>query len=120
MRLFMLSVLLVPILTATVHARPYHMQGEMAGEATADEGNLDLVTNRFAVGWHHVGVVEIVGVLAGRLDVLLVAVSAETLVSLGSVLVSQRSGIHDRSIAPGPRPCRISRAQRCGGWRRPG
>ncbi|MHC4994391.1 MAG: alkaline phosphatase D family protein [Planctomycetota bacterium] len=36
MRRFMLSVLLGSLLTATVHARPYHMQGEMAGEATAD------------------------------------------------------------------------------------
>ena len=55
--------------------------------------HLDLVGQRLALERLDVRVVDVVGELAGDLDVLLVAVGAEPLVALGAVLLAQRVGI---------------------------
>ena len=51
---------------------------DLVGQRLAGEARLD------------VGVVDVVGELAGDLDVLLVAVGAQPLVALGAVLLAQR------------------------------
>ena len=60
--------------------------GAQPGEAAADDGHVDLVVARLALGGLDVGIVEEVGVPAGGLDVLGPAVGPEALVALGPVL----------------------------------
>ncbi len=64
--------------------------GEQTAEAAADDQHLDVVVQRAAFERRHVRIVEVALVLAGDLDVLLVAVGAQTLVALLSVLLTER------------------------------
>ncbi len=63
---------------------------DQPGEAAADEGHLDLVGQRRSGFGLRVRVVEEVGELADRLDVLVVSVLPESLVAFGRVLAQQR------------------------------
>ena len=68
--------------------------GQQPAEATADHDHLDLVGERFALDRSiDVGVVDVVGEVALHLDVLLVAVVAQTLVALLAVLLPEGVGI---------------------------
>ena len=67
--------------------------GEQASEAAADDQHLDLVEQRLAFDRLDVRIVDVVPVLPGDLDVLLVAVGAEPLVAFGAVLLAQRVGV---------------------------
>ena len=67
--------------------------GEQAAEAAADDQHLDLVEQRLALERCHVGILDVVLVLADDLDVLLVAVVAEPLVAFGAVLLAQGVGV---------------------------
>ena len=67
--------------------------GDQPGEPAADEGHGDLVDQRLALGGFDVGVLEVVGELAGHLDVLLVAVGSQALVALELVAPAQLVGV---------------------------
>jgi len=70
--------------------------GEEAPEAAADDQHLDLVGERISFVRGDVGIVGVPLVLAGDLDVLLVAVGTETLVALLAVLLTQCVGVERR------------------------
>ena len=67
--------------------------GEQPAEATADDQHLHVVDQRLAFERGDVGILDVVLVLSGDLDVLVVAVVAEPLVSFGAVLLAQRVGV---------------------------
>ena len=67
--------------------------GEQPAEAAADDEHLDVVEQRRAFDAFDVGIVDVVGELAGDLDVLVVAVGAEAFVAFGAVLLAERVGI---------------------------
>ncbi len=67
--------------------------GEQPAEASADDQHLHVVDQRLAFERCDVGILDVVLVLAGDLDVLVVAVVAEPLVSFGAVLLAQGVGV---------------------------
>ena len=73
--------------------------GDEPGEPAADERDRHLVGQRVALDARRCRVLEVVGELADGLDVLLVAVGAQPLVTLRGVLLPQRvavdRGVHD-------------------------
>ena len=73
--------------------------GGQPREAAADKGKFNLVGQ--GIPWRrlNVGILEIVGVPPRGLDVLIVSVWSEALVTLGSVLLPDGGGIHGASIA---------------------
>ncbi len=63
--------------------------GHEAGKSAADDRHRDLVAERFTLDPLHIGVVEEMSKAPCGLDVLLVAVLAQALVPLGTVLEPQ-------------------------------
>ena len=64
-------------------------RGGEPGKTTADEGEGDMVGLRRARGHRCVGIVEITGEMAGDLQILVIAVSAEPLVALFLIFPAQ-------------------------------
>ena len=74
--------------------------GHQAGEPATDERNRHVVEQRVALDRRDVRVVQIRRELAGRLDVLLVAVGAQALVALFEVSGAQRVSVDPSRHAP--------------------
>ena len=67
-----------------------HRSSGEAGEPATDDGHLDLVGSGWPIDGRDIGIVEEAGEAAGGLDVLLVAVGSEPLVTLGGVAPTER------------------------------
>src|ERR1700691_2078992 len=76
--------------------------GQQAAETTANDHNLNRVVQRFAgEPWLDIGIVQVAAEVALYFDVLMVAVSAQTSVPLGAILLAQYIGIEIHSFVAG-------------------